>query len=139
VSFLVDTNVLAELRKGNRCDPNVARWSTSTPTASMFVSVLTLGEIRKGIEILRPKDPAQAAALELWSQRVAAAFSGRLLLVDTAVADTWGRMNKRGPLPAIDGLLAATAQTHGLTLVTRNVRDFERAGVALVSPFDPAP
>ena len=105
----------------------------------MFVSVLTLGEIRKGIESLRPKDAAQAAALELWCQRVAAAFSGRLLPVDATVADAWGRMNARSPLPAIDGLLAATAHTHGLTLVTRNVRDFGRAGVALLNPFDPAP
>ena len=139
MNFLVDTNVLAELRKGARCDVNVGRWGGRTPATSMFVSVLTLGEIRKGIESLRPKDPAQAAALEHWCQRVVAAFSGRVLPVDAAVADTWGRMSAGSPLPAIDGLLAATAQTHGLTLVTRNVRDFGRAGVDLLNPFDPAP
>jgi predicted nucleic acid-binding protein len=139
VNFLLDTNILAELRKGARCDANVARWSAQVPAASMFISVLTLGEIRRGIENLRPKDAAQAAVLELWRQRVATAFSGRLLPVEATVADAWGRMNARSPLPAIDGLLAATAHAHGLTLVTRNVRDFVHAKVPLVNPFEPAP
>lgn len=71
--------------------------------------------------------------------RVTAAFAGRTLALDAAVADARGRMNARSPLPAVDGLLAATASTHGLVLATRNVRDFERAGVALANPFEPAP
>lgn len=135
--FLVDTNVLAELRKGARCNPHVARWSHQHVPTTMWISVITLGEIRKGVELVRPRDPSQAAALETWLLRVAAAFSGRTLPLDAMVADAWGRMNARSPLPAIDGLLAATATVHGLVLATRNVRDFERSGVALVNPFEP--
>ncbi|MFO0604508.1 MAG: type II toxin-antitoxin system VapC family toxin [Polyangiales bacterium] len=137
--FLVDTNVLAELRKGARCDPHVARWSGRHPTSAMWISVITLGEIRKGVELVRPRDPSQAAALEAWLLRVTGAFSGRTLALDATVADAWGRMNARSQLPAIDGLLAATASAHGLVLATRNVRDFARAGVALVNPFEPEP
>lgn len=136
--FLVDTNVLADLRKGSRCDPNVAAWNRRHPITAMFVSVLTLGEIRKGIEALRPRDSAQARVLETWMGQVIGAFSERILLVDAATADVWGRLNVPHPLPAIDGLLAATARVHGLTLVTRNVQDFARTAVPLLNPFEDA-
>ncbi len=134
---LIDTNIISEVRKGERCDPNVARWYESLEDDDLYLSVLVLGEIRKGIERLRPKDPDQAAALERWLGAVGAAFDGRIFPVDQAVADTWGRMNARRTVPAIDGLLAATAEVHGLTLATRNTADVEKTGVGLVNPFEP--
>jgi toxin FitB len=134
--FLVDTNVLAELRKGARFNAQVVAWNARHSPSVMFVSVLTLGEIRKGVELLRARDLAQAVVLDAWFGRVCDAFAGRILPIDAAVADAWGRLNVPQPLPAIDGLLAATALTHGLTRVTRNVADFARARVPLLNPFD---
>ncbi len=120
MTYLIDTNVISEVRKGARCDANVSDWYESIADEDIFLSVLVLGEIRKGVEIARPRDPAKAAALERWLQDVKAAFNSRVLEIDDAVADQWGRMNAIRSIPAIDGLLAATALTHGLTLVTRN-------------------
>ena len=94
-----------------------------------------LGEIRKGIERTRPRDPIQARALEKWLAAVNKAFGDRILLIDAAIAEEWGRMNATRPLPVIDGLLAATAKSHGLTLVTRDVRDVEGLGVKILNPF----
>jgi predicted nucleic acid-binding protein len=135
VSYLVDTNVLSELRKGTRCAPAVARWSASAPSSAFFTSVLVLGEIRRGVERIRPRDPRQAQKLERWLQQVKTAFAGRVLLIDERVADAWGHMGVLSPLPVIDGLLAATAKVHNLTLVTRNVSDVIRTGVKILDPF----
>lgn len=135
---LIDTNIISEVRKGDRCDPNVARWYESLDDDDLYLSVLVLGEIRKGIERLRPRDPDQAAALEAWLAAVKTAFDGRIFPVDQSVADTWGRMSSPQPVPVVDGLLAATAEVHGLTLATRNVADVERTGATFVNPFEPA-
>ncbi len=137
MSYLIDTNVISEVRKGRRCDPNVARWYDALEDEDLYLSVLSLGEIRKGIELARPHDPDQAAALDRWLEAVQDAFGGRLLPVDRAVADEWGRMNAPHPVAAIDGLLAATARVHGLTLATRNVPDVEKTGASLINPFEP--
>jgi predicted nucleic acid-binding protein len=137
LSYLIDTNVLSELRKGSRCAPAVARWSASVPSSTFHTSVLVLGEIRRGVERIRPRDPRQADKLERWLQQVKTAFAGRVLLVDERVADAWGRTGGPSPLPVIDGLLAATAMVHGLILVTRNVSDVLRTGVAILDPFAP--
>lgn len=136
MQFLVDTNVLSELRKGARCDPNVALWANSHPTEDIFLSVLVLGEIRQGLERARRRDADKARALERWLDAVRHAFAGRVVPVDHAVADAWGRMNVPDPVPVIDGLIAATAKFHGLTLVTRNVGDLERRGVSVLNPFE---
>jgi predicted nucleic acid-binding protein len=133
--YLVDTNVLSELRKGRRCNPGVADWFAGVASQEIYLSVLTLGEIRKGIEAIRRRDPPAAAALAVWLQDVVAAAADRLLPVDQEAADLWGRLNVPDPLPVLDGLLAATAIARGLTLVTRNVRDVASTGVACLNPF----
>jgi len=127
--------VVSELRKSRRCDPGVAAWFARTASEELFLSVVTLGEIRKGIENIRRRDPRSAEALENWFADVVAAHSDRCLPMDEAVAEEWGRLEAAGPLPVLDGLLAATARVHGLTLVTRNLKDVERTGVDCMNPF----
>lgn len=135
MSFLLDTNVISEIRKKGRCDPAVARWWAGVRPDQIYLSVLVLGEIRRGIEQVRPRDPAQAAALERWLSMLAESFRERLLPVDQPVAEEWGRMDAVRTLPLIDGLIAATAKVHGLTLVTRDVRDLAGCGARLLDPF----
>ncbi len=135
MSYLIDTNVISEVRKGARCDANVSAWYASISSEDIFLSTLVLGEIRKGVELARPRDPAKAAALERWLRDVKAAFNGRVLGIDDAVADQWGRMSAIRPIAAIDGLLAATALTRGLTLVTRNETDVAGLGASVLNPF----
>jgi predicted nucleic acid-binding protein len=135
MSFLLDTNIVSELRKGARCDPGVSLWFAGIASEDIYLSVLTLGEIRKGIENLRRRDPPAAAALDAWLQELAAAHSGRILAIDGDIADAWGRFNVPDPLPVVDSLLAATARRHGLTMVTRNLDHVERTGVACLNPF----
>ena len=136
MSFLVDTNVLSELRKGKRCDPNIARWFAELPAEEIFLSVLVVGEVRCGIErIRRRRDLTAARALENWLNDLVQEYADRLLPIDEAVANEWGQLNVPDPLPVIDGLMAATARVHGLTLATRNLKDLKRTGVACVDPF----
>jgi toxin FitB len=135
VSYLIDTNIISEVRKGDRCDPNVSVWYASIAEDDLFLSTLVLGEIRKGIEIARRRNPAKASALERWLRQVEAAFDTRVLGVDNAVADRWGCMSAIRPVPVIDGLLAATAAVNGLTLVTRNERDVAGLGATVLNPF----
>ena len=134
--FLIDTNVISEVRKRERCDARVAAWWASITDTDLFLSVLVVGEIRQGIERLRGRDRGQAAALEKWLSDVAGAFRGRILGIDRAVAEAWGRMAAKQPTPVIDGLLAATALVHDLTLVTRNVADVAHSGARLINPFE---
>ena len=136
MSYLIDTNVLSEIRKGARADANVRRWWSGVAERDVHLSVLVLGEIRHGIERKRHrKDLAQANALEAWLARLESTFADRILLVDVAVADLWGRLKVPSPQPAIDSLLAATALVHGLTFVTRNVRHFTGSGVQVADPY----
>jgi len=135
VSYLIDTNIIFEVRKGVRCDPHVSAWYASVADEDLFLSTLVLGEIRKGVELARPRDLGKAKAIERWLENVEAAFHGRVLGIDSAVSDQWGRMSAIRPLPAIDGLLAATALTNGLTLVTRNDRDVAGLGATVFNPF----
>lgn len=135
MSFLVDTNIISEVRKGSRCDPNVASWFTSIGDADLYLSVLVLGEIRKGIELARPRDPTKAEALEAWLGEVGVAFGERVLPIDRAVTDEWGRMSALRSIPVIDGLLAATAKVHRMTLVTRNDADVTGLGAKTLNPF----
>lgn len=134
--YLVDTCVLSELRR-RQADAKVVAWVNARPRRSLFLSVLSLGEIRKGIESVA--DPIFRQELQDWLQvRLPDYFSGRVLDIDASVADRWGRVqaNAGRTLPVIDALLAATAQCHDLTLVTRNVKDFAGLGVPLVNPWD---
>lgn len=133
--YLLDTNVLSELRKGPRANARVRAWIEPIRDDEIFLSVLVLGEIRKGIERVRRRDPRGAAALDRWLESIRRDHADRVLPVDVAVAERWGELDAAGPLPAIDGLLAATAVTHDLVLVTRNVRDVRRTGVACLDPF----
>ena len=136
MNYLIDTNIISEVRKGPRCDPNVASWYEKIEDASLYLSVLVIGEIRKGIERIRPKDNAQANAIEKWLQAVDKAFGERILPVDRAVANEWGRLNASRRLPVIDGLLAATAKTHRMTLVTRNTAGIAGLDVYILNPFE---
>ena len=135
MSFLIDTNILSELRKGSRCDLGVAAWFASVESHELYLSVLVLGEIRKGVERIRPRDPVRAAALDTWLHAVKSSYGDRVLTVDLAVANLWGSMYALRPLSTVDGLLAATAKVHGLTLVTRNEADVAGLGVEVINPF----
>jgi predicted nucleic acid-binding protein len=135
VKYLVDTNVISELRKGPRCNRGVAAWFAGVPSGDLYLSVLTVGEIRKGIETIRRRDPLAAGALETWLLDLLAVHSDRILPLDLPVADLWGRFNAAAPLPAVDSLLCATARHHRLTLVTRNLADVSRTGVECLDPF----
>jgi predicted nucleic acid-binding protein len=135
MTYLLDTNIISEVRKGDRCDQNVAAWYASITDSDLYLSVLVLGEIRKGIEQIRYRDPAQASALETWLNLVVNAFGKRVLSVDRAVADAWGRMAAIRPIPAIDGLLAATAKVNRLVLVTRDADGVSGLGAEVLNPF----
>jgi predicted nucleic acid-binding protein len=137
LNFLIDTNVISEIRKGSRCDASVAEWFAELSNEQLFLSVLVLGEIRRGAERLRGRDPAGAANVERWLTDVARAFAGRILPVDGAVAAEWGRMSAMRSVPVVDCLLAATAKANDLTLATRNVKDVEGLGATLLDPFAP--
>lgn len=137
MSYLLDTNVLSELRR-RQPDAHVAAWFSQRPPSTLFLSVLTLGELRKGVEAMT--DTTRRLTLLDWLEtELPAYFTGRVLAVDAAVADRWGRMTAEAgrPLPAIDSLLAATAVHHGLILVTRNLRDVQGlAGLTALNPWD---
>ncbi len=137
MSYLLDTNVISELRKGSRADRNVSSWFSGLADEEIFLSALTLGEIRRGIESIRRRDAKTAGALESWLGRIADQHSDRIVPIDRAIADEWGRMNAPDPLPVVDGLLAATAKVVGLTLATRNTTDIERTDISYVNPFLP--
>ena len=135
MSYLLDTNVLSELRR-KKPNVGVVEWFTNRPASTLFLSVLTLGELRKGIEKIL--DPIRSAALTDWLETdLPSFFTGRILAIDSEVADTWGRLtaNYERPLPAIDSLLGATAAKHGLSMVTRNARDFEGLGIEVINPW----
>lgn len=138
MSYLLDTNIISELRKGDHCDPNVAAWYALVDENDLVLSALVLGEIRKGVERVRSRDAAKAWMLEAWLERVEEAFEGRILGVDAAVADQWGRISAVRSVPVVDSLLAATALVHGLTLVTRNDQDVVGLGVTVLNPFHAA-
>ena len=134
--FLLDTNVISELRKAHRCNAGVASWFVGVSDADLFVSVVVTSEIRQGIERLRRRDSRQAEILERWLEDVVTSYADRVLPFDGRVADACGRLSAVRPIPVIDGLLAATARVHDMTLVTRNTTDVEGLGVPVLNPFD---
>ena len=134
--FLLDTNVISEVRKGARCNAALAAWYAGVPDGDLFISVLVCGEIRRGVERVRPRDPRQAEALERWLEDLIESYADRVLPVDDRVAEAWGRLGAVRPIPVIDALLAATAHVHDMTLVTRNASDVDGLGVAVLNPFE---
>lgn len=135
MTYLLDTNVLSESRKRRR-DPGVTAWLAATPSDSLYLSVLSVGEIEQGVtRLVRRGDEQQAAALETWLDGLVQQFEGRICPVTAQIARQWGRVDAARPVPVIDGLIAATATVHGMTLVTRNIKDFERSGVRTLNPF----
>ena len=135
MTYLLETNIRSELRKGARCNANIAGWAASAGPSAFHTNVLVIGGIRRGIDSIRGRDRRQAPALEGWLQQVPVAFAGRVFDVDERVAEEWGRMGVPNPVPVIDGLLAATAKVHGLILATRNIADVTRTGVPVIDPF----
>ena len=136
LSYLVDINVVSELRKGLRGNENVRAWFARVADEELYLSVLVVGEIRRGVEAIRRRDPRHAAALEHWLRGLVVEHAERLLPLDLGVAEEWGRLSAVRSASVIDTLLAATARVHGLTLATRNVRDVAWTGVDCVNPFD---
>ena len=137
MKFLLDTNVISKIRKRDRAHPNVIRWVARTAVEEIGTSVLVLAEIRRGIELKRRGDPEQAKSLDRWFSQMRARLGDRILPIDEPVAEAWTLLGIPNPLLLVDGLLAATAKVHGLTLVTRNVADIATAGVSLLDPFAP--
>lgn len=135
MAYLLDTNVLSELRK-SRCAPEVRSWFASVAGEPHYISALAVGEIRRGIAGLERRDPDQAGVLEAWLAELVRTFSDRILPIDIAVADCWGRLDLRGPFPVQDGMMAATAVVHDLTFVTRNIRHAEGTGARLLNPWE---
>lgn len=137
--LLLDTNVVSELRKvrARKADRNVARWADGVDAATLFVSVITVQELEIGVLLSERKDPSSGAVLRRWlDHHVMPAFAERILPVDTAVALRSARLHVPEPRPVRDALIAATALVHGLSVVTRNVRDFESTGVAVLNPWE---
>ena len=136
MSWLLDTNVLSELRKGPGANGKVRKWASSTIEDRHFISVLSLGEIRKGVELLRKKSPSQCPAFERWLTQLHSEYADVVLPVSEEIAERWGRLMAIRTLPVIDGLMAATAIAHGLTIATRNAGDFKLPGLKAINPFD---
>lgn len=133
--YLLDTNIVSELRRRDRTNVGVLSWFNSVDDNDLFLSVMTLGEIRKGIEQLRRRDATQAVVLEQWLNTLETTFAARLLAVDSDTADQWGKLQAIRPVPIVDALLAATCLRDTLTLVTRNDTDFDGLGISVLNPF----
>jgi predicted nucleic acid-binding protein len=135
--FLLDTNVISELRRPEKADRNVAAWAKTIPAASFFLSAISILEIELGALLIARRDAAQGAVLRAWiDDQILPRFDGRILAVDTVVAQRCARLHVPDPHAERDALIAATALVHGLTIVTRNITDFESAGVALLNPWE---
>lgn len=135
MSYLVDTNVVSEIRKRDRMNSGVRGWLATLDDNDFFLSVLAIGELRRGLERIRRRDLVAAERLETWLDGLIGTYGGQILPVTTEIADRWGRLGVPNPIPAIDGLLAATALVHDLTLVTRNEKDVASTGVSVLNPF----
>jgi toxin FitB len=137
--FVLDTNVVSELRKAKagKADRNVAAWAAGVPADALFLSAITILELETGVLLVQRRDPKQGALLRVWlDQHVLPAFSGRVLPVDTAVAQRCAALHVPDPRSDRDALIAATAMVHDMVMVTRNVADFASTGVRLINPWD---
>ncbi|GII65425.1 ribonuclease VapC [Sphaerisporangium krabiense] len=134
--YLLDTNVVSEVRKRTP-DPQVMEWVDSINGPALYLSTMVLGEIRYGVERIRQRDSRRAETIDVWLDAVYRDFRDRIIPVTADIAEEWGRLRTVCPLPAVDGLLAATALIKGWTLVTRNVKDVAGTGVRVLNPFEP--
>jgi toxin FitB len=132
--YLLDTNVISETRK-SRPDAGVIAFLSAAGAEALFLSVLTLGELRKGVALKRRTDPVTSSGLATWVEGIATNFADRILAIDTATALRWGELSAGGNSPVVDTLIAATALSRELTLVTRNTKDFQSSGVLLLDPW----
>lgn len=136
--FVLDTNVVSELRKIRlgRADKGLAQWADSVESVDLYLSVITVQELEIGVLLAERRDPPQGVIFRTWlDSHVLPAFAGRILPIDTAVAQRSARLHVPDPRPVRDCLIAATALVHGMTVVTRNVADFESTGVLLLNPW----
>jgi len=137
--YIVDTNVVSELRKirSGKADRNVARWAESIDATDLYLSAITIQELEIGALLAERRDAVQGAMLRTWlNSHVMPAFSGRILSIDTLVAQCSARLHVPDPRPVRDGLIAATALVHGMTIVTRNVADFAVTGAQILNPWE---
>ena len=134
MTYLLDTNVVSEGMKP-RPDQRVKEWFASVTGDELYISVLLVGEVIRGIEAMKRRDVLRARAYQEWLDGVMQAYGPRILPVTTEIAAEWGKMGVPNPVPVVDGLMAATAKVHGLTFVTRNTVDIARIGARLLNPF----
>jgi toxin FitB len=137
--YVLDTNVISELRKtkSGKSDKNVVKWANSVSVASLFISVITVLELETGILLIERRDLRQGALLRSWfSEHVLPAFDGRILVIDTAVAQCCAKLHVPNPRADRDAIIAATALVHGMTVITRNINDFKSTGVSTVNPWE---
>jgi predicted nucleic acid-binding protein len=134
--FILDTNVVSELRKANKAHRSVVTWVNALPPSSLYLSAISVLELEIGILLIERRDPKQGAALRLWLEtQVLPGFAGRILVIDAPVAQRCAALHVPNPRSDRDAFIAATALVHGMTVVTRNVRHFQRMGVAIVDPW----
>lgn len=136
--YLLDTNVVSELRKIRlgKADSHVALWADSVDSADLYLSAITIQELEIGVLLAERRDPSRGAVFRTWmNSHVLPAFHGRILVVDAAVAQRSAQLHVPDPRPVRDGLIAATALVHGMTVVTRNVADFQPTGVPTLNPW----
>ena len=137
--YLLDTNVISELRKAKsgKADKNVVAWADNIPVISLYLSVITILELETGILQVERRDPTQGAALRSWlTSHVLRAFSDRIISVDTSIAQCCAKLHVPDPRSDRDAIIAATALVHGMTVVTRNTNDFDPTGVSLLNPWE---
>ena len=135
--YILDTNVVSELRKAKKAQQNVKKWAQPLPASSLYISVISVLELEIGILLIERRDQEQGAILRAWMDRhVLPTFSGRILAIDAAVAQRCATLHVPNPRSDRDALIAATALVHGLTVATRNVADFERMGVGVLNPWE---
>jgi predicted nucleic acid-binding protein len=138
--YVLDTDVVSELRRPERADRNVAAWAARTPVVLHFISSITLYELERGILLIERKDRAQGTVLRAWMGRqILTRFEGRVLPLDAAVAQRAAALHVPRPRPERDAFIAATALMHGMTVVTRNVKDYESTGVEIINPWREQP
>ena len=135
--FILDTNVISELRRPEKANPKVMAWASSNALSTFFLSSITILELELGIRMIKRKDAAQGAILRTWiDTQILPGFEGRILAVDTAVAQRCASLHVPDPRAERDALIAATALVHGMTVVTRNVNDFKSTGVLIFNPWE---
>jgi len=139
MNVLVDTNVISELQRGRNATPRVVEWFAALAPQNIFTSVIVLGEIRRGIELVALRDKPQAEALEHWYRSVREQLGDRVLAVDEPIMALWARISVPNMPPAYDGLIAAAALARGLTIATRNAEDFRRTGAKVINPWKDRP